>query len=60
MGRHSKFAALTACAALTIAAVGFAAGPAAAQGMPTVDMVIGNNFGHLPMCVSSQRPARPR
>src|SRR5215831_8124738 len=50
MGRY-KFVALTACAGLTIAALAFAAGRVAAQGMPTVDVVIGNNFGHLPMFV---------
>jgi ABC-type nitrate/sulfonate/bicarbonate transport system substrate-binding protein len=55
MGRHSKFVTLTACAGPTIAAVAFAAGPAAAQGMPTVDMVIGNNFGHLPMFVGVEK-----
>jgi hypothetical protein len=61
MRRHSKFVTLTACAGPTIAAVAFAAGPAAAQGMPTVDMVIGNNFGHLPMFVGveNRRPASP-
>jgi len=33
-------------------ALGFAGGtPAAGQGMSTVDVVIGNNFGHLPMFV---------
>src|SRR2546426_5289132 len=55
MGRHSKFVALTACAGVTIAAVAGAAGPAPAQGMPTVDMVIGNNFGHLPMFVGVEK-----
>jgi NitT/TauT family transport system substrate-binding protein len=55
MGRHSKFVALTACAGVTIAAVAGAAGPAPAQGMPAVDMVIGNNFGHLPMFVGVEK-----
>jgi NitT/TauT family transport system substrate-binding protein len=55
MGRHSKFVALTAWAGVTIAAVAGAAGPAPAQGMPTVDMVIGNNFGHLPMFVGVEK-----
>ena len=55
MGRHSKFVALTACAGLTITAAAFAAGPAAAQGTPTIDMVIGNNFGHLPMFVGVEK-----
>jgi ABC-type nitrate/sulfonate/bicarbonate transport system substrate-binding protein len=41
-----RFISLSICAALTIAAA-----PAAAQGIPTVDAVIGNNFGHLPMFV---------
>src|SRR6266496_4270760 len=53
MGRDSKFMALAACAGLTISA--FAAAPAATQGMPTVDMVIGNNFGHLPMFVGVEK-----
>src|SRR6516162_7434624 len=41
-----RFIGLSICAVLTIAAA-----PAAAQGIPTVDAVIGNNFGHLPMFV---------
>ena len=30
-------------------------GPLFAQGMPVVDMVIGNNFGHLPMFVGVEK-----
>jgi len=32
-----------------------AAAPAAAQNMPTVDIVIGSNFGHLPMFVGVEK-----
>jgi sulfonate transport system substrate-binding protein len=54
MGRPSKFTALTVFAGL-IGALAFGAEPAAAQGTPTVDMVIGNNFGHLPMFVGVEK-----
>jgi len=40
------------------ALVGFTltlAAPAAAQNAPTVDVVIGNNFGHLPMFVGAEK-----
>jgi ABC-type nitrate/sulfonate/bicarbonate transport system substrate-binding protein len=53
MGRHSNITALAACAGLAVAAFGF--GPAAAQGLPTIDMVIGNNFGHLPMFIGVEK-----
>ncbi len=39
---------LLACALASVA-------PAAAQGMPTMDAVIGNNFGHLPMFVGVEK-----
>jgi ABC-type nitrate/sulfonate/bicarbonate transport system substrate-binding protein len=56
MGRcDGRFVAPAACAALTLSALMFVAGPAAAQGMPTVDMVIGSNFGHLPMFVGVEK-----
>jgi len=46
-------------AALMISTVlawaGFAGGMAAAQGLPVVDVVIGNNFGHLPMFVGVEK-----
>jgi len=41
-------------AALLGCALGFAA-PATAQEMPTVNVVIGNNFGHLPMFVGVEK-----
>src|SRR6202163_1114306 len=51
--RHANFVAITACA-LLVWAVGFA-GAAAAQQLPVVDVVIGNNFGHLPMFVGVEK-----
>src|SRR3981189_2453763 len=51
--RHPSFATITALALLTWAA-GFA-GAAAAQQLPVVDVVIGNNFGHLPMFVGVEK-----
>ena len=53
MGRQRKCLAVTTCAGLTIAAAAFAAGPAVAQA--TVDTVIGNNFGHLPMFIGVEK-----
>ena len=51
--RHANFVAITACA-LLVWAVGFA-GAAAAQQLPVVDVVIGNNFGHLPIFVGVEK-----
>lgn len=43
-------------AAVAVAfALGLCASPAAAQEMPKVDVVIGNNFGHLPMFVGVEK-----
>jgi ABC-type nitrate/sulfonate/bicarbonate transport system substrate-binding protein len=42
------------CAATLLYALGVAA-PAAAQDTPAVDVVIGNNFGHLPMFVGVEK-----
>src|SRR6202165_3667119 len=51
--RHPSFVAISACA-LLVWAVGFA-GAAAAQHLRVVDVVIGNNFGHLPMFVGVEK-----
>src|SRR6202795_4154715 len=51
--RHPSFAVVTACALLAWA-VGFA-DAAAAQQMPVLDLVVGNNFGHLPMFVGVEK-----
>jgi sulfonate transport system substrate-binding protein len=45
-----RFVAFAACIGL-----GFSAVPAAAQGLPVVDAVIGNNFGHLPMFIGVEK-----
>ena len=50
---HPNLTAITACA-LMVWAFGFA-GAAAAQQLPVVDAVIGNNFGHLPMFVGVEK-----
>src|ERR1700694_313374 len=51
--RHPNFTATTVCA-LLVWAVCFA-GAAAAQPLPVVDVVIGNNFGHLPIVVGGEK-----
>jgi len=50
---HPRFAGIAACALLAWVAV--FAGAAAAQQLPVVDAVIGNNFGHLPMFVGVEK-----
>ena len=50
---HPRFAGIAACAFLAWVAV--SAGAAAAQQLPVVDAVIGNNFGHLPMFVGVEK-----
>lgn len=52
-GYRKAVAALGVSALLTWTA-GFT-GPVAAQGMPTVDVVVGNNFGHLPMFIGVEK-----
>jgi sulfonate transport system substrate-binding protein len=47
--------ALRTAAIAVICALGLGATPAAAQEMPKVDVVIGNNFGHLPMFVGVEK-----
>ena len=50
--RYHKGIAAVVMTALLAWAAGFTGGtPAAAQAMPVLDVVIGNNFGHLPMFV---------
>jgi NitT/TauT family transport system substrate-binding protein len=44
-----------ACTAFAGAFAMLPAPPSAAQQMPTVDVVIGNNFGHLPMFVGAEK-----
>src|SRR5450631_298678 len=51
--QYQRYFAITACA-LLVWAVGFA-GAATAQQLPVVDVVIGNNFGHLPMFVGVEK-----
>src|SRR5229473_4442058 len=51
--QYQRYFAITECA-LLVWAVGFA-GAAAAQQLPVVDVVIGNNFGHLPMFVGVEK-----
>jgi len=46
-----RWTGVTLAAGLALAA----AAPAAAQNMPTVDIVIGSNFGHLPMFVGVEK-----
>lgn len=48
---RNGIAACSVCALVAWAAGLISATPAAAQGVPAVDVVIGNNFGHLPMFV---------
>ena len=48
---YSKGVAALVMIGLVAWAIGFTATPAAAQEMAPVDVVIGNNFGHLPMFV---------
>src|SRR5437762_10373785 len=48
-----RFAGIAACTLLAWVAV--FAGAAAAQQLPVVDAVIGNNFGHLPMFVGVEK-----
>ena len=50
---HPQFAGIAACTLLAWVAV--FAGAAAAQQLPVVDAVIGNNFGHLPMFVGVEK-----
>ena len=50
---HPRFAGIAACTLLAWVAV--FAGAAAAQQLPVVDAVIGNNFGHLPMFVGVEK-----
>src|SRR5207302_10334465 len=51
--RHWSFAAV---AALAVSACALAIpGLALAQSLPTVDVVVGNNFGHLPMFVGVEK-----
>ena len=50
---HPRFAGIAACTLLAWVAV--FAGAAAAQQLPIVDAVIGNNFGHLPMFVGVEK-----
>src|SRR5260370_16108470 len=51
--QYQRYFAITECA-LLVWAVGFA-GAAAPQQLPVVDVVIGNNFGHLPMFVGVEK-----
>jgi NitT/TauT family transport system substrate-binding protein len=46
---------VAACTAFAGAFAMLPAPPSAAQQMPTVDVVIGNNFGHLPMFVGAEK-----
>jgi ABC-type nitrate/sulfonate/bicarbonate transport system substrate-binding protein len=46
---------MAASAALAGALAALPAQPAASQQMPAVDVVIGNNFGHLPMFVGAEK-----
>jgi ABC-type nitrate/sulfonate/bicarbonate transport system substrate-binding protein len=50
---HPRFGGIAACALL--ASMTVFAGAAAAQQLPVVDAVIGNNFGHLPMFVGVEK-----
>ena len=50
---HANFAGITARALLVCALA--LSGAAAAQQLPVVDVVIGNNFGHLPMFVGVEK-----
>jgi hypothetical protein len=58
---HLRFAGIAACALLAWVAV--FAGAAAAQQLPVVDAVIGNNFGRLPIAGTAalrfQGPFKP-
>jgi ABC-type nitrate/sulfonate/bicarbonate transport system substrate-binding protein len=49
------FCSVVACTAFAGAFAMLPAQPSAAQQMPTVDVVIGNNFGHLPMFVGAEK-----
>jgi len=53
---NRKFGSLAAVlAGAVLASAALLSTPAAAQGTPTVDVVIGNNFGHLPMFVGVEK-----
>jgi ABC-type nitrate/sulfonate/bicarbonate transport system substrate-binding protein len=52
---REKFYSVAACAAFVGIFAALAGKPAASQQMPAVDVVIGNNFGHLPMFVGAEK-----